>query len=110
MRMRRWAMGGVLGALAMSGSAALSAAAPQTRRPWAAPQATKTLTPAVPSSGDDDAATDDEQPQVTDAMIVDLMMHIERLVQRTAAVGARRPSGGAIRDLARRVHAQTGQM
>lgn len=55
------------------------------------------------------APAPDAPPQVTDDVIVGVLIATEGIVQQTAAVGLSRPRG-EVRDQARRVHASLGQM
>jgi hypothetical protein len=112
MRVHGWALSGVLCTVMAGGGAAVAAA--QGRQPAAGPRgpaeaAQSARTPA-PSAANTEAAADDDGAAVTDDVIVEVMLRTERVVQRTAAIGAKRPTGGDVRDVARRVHSSTGEM
>lgn len=67
---------------------------------WARPQ------PAIEEPAPSQSA---EEPEISDDVIVDVLIQTQRLVERTAAVGISRPAG-PVRDEARRVQASCGRM
>jgi hypothetical protein len=102
MRVFGWAMGGVLCAfLAGHGGVAMAVAPPA--EDGAATRGSGTGAAAARGS-------EDEGTPITDDVIVEVMLKTERVVHRTAAVGAHRASGAGVHDVAKRVQSNTGQM
>jgi hypothetical protein len=89
-------------------------AAAEGRRPAAGPRAQAEAAPIArnpaPAPANAPASPEDDGVAATDDVIVEVMLRTERVVQRTAAIGARRQASGGVHDVAKRVHSSTGEM